>query len=164
MAVRSAAATAIVIALLVAVATGLPGAAAAPKPPRPCGSLNLASSLTQHCFPADGEGPAHARPNHASADLLPEQPIHQACRVIFPTFKLSFLLLWLAYTKHNITLFVGDGTAPFLVTTYLIRPSHRASAAMAPALASRRVLGGPLRQYLERINQCWKKRIAVSSL
>ncbi len=90
-AVRSAAATATAIALLAAVATGLPRAAAASKSPRTCGSLNLGSPLTQHCFPADGEGPP-ARPNHASTDLMPEQPIHQACLVDFPNFKRSRLL------------------------------------------------------------------------
>ncbi len=25
-----------------------------PQPPQPCGSLDLSSPLTQHCFPADG--------------------------------------------------------------------------------------------------------------
>lgn len=29
-------------------------ARAVPQPPRPCGSLDLSSPLTQHCFPADG--------------------------------------------------------------------------------------------------------------
>jgi hypothetical protein len=30
-------------------------AEAAPSPPQPCGTLDLTSPLTQHCFPADGE-------------------------------------------------------------------------------------------------------------
>ena len=30
-------------------------AQAAPSPPQPCGTLDLTSPLTQHCFPADGE-------------------------------------------------------------------------------------------------------------
>lgn len=29
---------------------------AGPSPPAPCGSLDLGSPLTQHCFPEDGEG------------------------------------------------------------------------------------------------------------
>jgi hypothetical protein len=29
-------------------------ASAEPHPPQPCGSLDLTSPLTQHCFPADG--------------------------------------------------------------------------------------------------------------
>ena len=33
----------------------MPSVRAIPSPPRPCGSLNLSSPLTQHCFPQDGE-------------------------------------------------------------------------------------------------------------
>ena len=43
--------------LLVAIAVVLSFAApssAEPAPPAPCGTLDLASALTQHCFPADG--------------------------------------------------------------------------------------------------------------
>ena len=29
-------------------------AAAQPSPPAPCGTLDLSSTLTQHCFPEDG--------------------------------------------------------------------------------------------------------------
>lgn len=35
-------------------------ASAVPQPPRPCGSLDLSSPLTQHCFPADGTASAAA--------------------------------------------------------------------------------------------------------
>jgi hypothetical protein len=44
---------AVVVALAACAAVHV---AAAPAPPAPCGTLDLTSPLTQHCFPEDGEG------------------------------------------------------------------------------------------------------------
>ena len=45
----------LVLALVVVCSAAMYGAAAAPAPPAPCGTLDLSSPLTQHCFPEDGE-------------------------------------------------------------------------------------------------------------
>lgn len=42
-------------ALLCCLLLAVPAAQAVPTPPEPCGTLDLTSPLTQHCFPEDGE-------------------------------------------------------------------------------------------------------------
>ena len=42
------------IAACLAVMCTLGAVSAKLQPPQPCGSLDLTSALTQHCFPADG--------------------------------------------------------------------------------------------------------------
>ena len=44
----------LVLPLLLLLATAPPSSSAEPAPPAPCGTLDLTSRLTQHCFPADG--------------------------------------------------------------------------------------------------------------
>lgn len=43
------------VTILLVVAALVSQAAAEPSPPAPCGTLDLTSHLTQHCFPEDGE-------------------------------------------------------------------------------------------------------------
>ena len=48
-------------------------ASAQPAPPEPCGTLDLTSHSTQHCFPSDGEWPDLSVPSHCPQYMLPCQ-------------------------------------------------------------------------------------------
>lgn len=72
----AAAAAALVCCLLLAA----PAALAVPTPPEPCGTLDLTSPLTQHCFPEDGKCMLRSRGSGHSA-LAPRLSLLVSCSV-----------------------------------------------------------------------------------
>lgn len=60
----------LIAALVIGVLLAVPEAASTPAPPEPCGTLDLTSPDTQHCFPADGAIPAR----HGGVDTSSHHP------------------------------------------------------------------------------------------
>ena len=58
-----------------------PGAAQ-PSPPGPCGTLDLTSPLTQHCFPEDGACAAARNASHVLRLRLPELPCRPCLQLL----------------------------------------------------------------------------------